>query len=80
MAKPYKEGPSWSFRLRIQGENIYRRGFASEAIARKELDQLQHTLKSAGKPARQGPWRTTLAQALRDYALERLPALKGVSV
>lgn len=77
MAKPYKEGPSWSFRLRIHGENIYRRGFSSEAAARKELNQLQHTLNSAGRPARQGPWRTTLAQALRDYAHERLPALKG---
>jgi integrase len=77
MAKPYKEGPSWSFRLRIQGEDIYRPDFASEAAARKALNQLQHTLNGAGKPARQGPWRTTLAQALRDYALERLPALKG---
>ena len=77
MAAPYKEGTAWSFRLRIQGEDIYRRGFGSEAAARKELNQLQHTLNCAGKPARQGPWRTTLAQALRDYALERLPALKG---
>lgn len=77
MAKPYKEGPSWSFRLRIKGENIYRRGFASEAAARKELEKLAHALKSDGKPALKGPWRTTLAQALRDFALERLPSLKA---
>lgn len=77
MAKPYKEGVKWSFRLRIKGENIYRRGFASEAAARKELDKLTQTLKSEGKPALNGPWRTTLAQALRDFALERLPSLKA---
>ena len=77
MAKPYKEGSQWSFRLRIKGENIYRRGFASEAAAGKELGKLTHSLKSEGKPALSGPWRTTLAQALRDYALERLPSLKA---
>ena len=48
MAKPYQKGDVWSFRLRIKAENIYRTGFSNEPPARKELDKLQHTVKSAG--------------------------------
>lgn len=50
MAKPYKESGVWSFRLRIQGEDIYRTGFATEALARREADNLRHALKNTGKP------------------------------
>lgn len=77
MAKPYKEGSTWSFRLRIKGDDVYRSGFATEAIARREADILRHELKYAGKPAHKGPWKTTLGEALIDYALEHLPHLKG---
>ena len=79
MAKPYKEGKTWSFRVRCHGERIYRSGFATEALARKALLELTATVRYDGKPLHQGPWRTTLAQALRDYAIERLPFLKGAS-
>lgn len=77
MAKPFKESGAWSFRLRIKGEDIYRSGFASEAVARREAQILRHALKYAGKPAHQGPWKTTLGEALMDYGCERLPHLKG---
>lgn len=77
MAKPFKEGRSWSFRLRIKGEDVYRCGFATEALARREADILRHALKFTGKPAHQGPWKTTLGEALIDYGLEHLPRLKG---
>jgi integrase len=75
--KPYKEGKTWSYRIRIKGEDIHGHSFATEAAARKESDKLSHTLKSAGKPALNGPWRTTLAQALRDFAFAQLPGLKA---
>jgi integrase len=77
MAKPYREGDLWSFRLRIRQQDIYRTGFVSAASATKALDALRHELQSEGRPAHGGPWRITLAQALQTYAVERLPTLKG---
>jgi integrase len=75
--KPYQEGPVWSFRLRIKGQAIYRTGFVSEAAARREAERLRQKVLEGGKPKHDGPWRTTLAQALQQYALEHLPSLKG---
>lgn len=77
MVKPFKEGKVWSFRLRLKGENIYKTGFATSALARKEAERLHHALKNAAQPKGEGPWRTTVAQALQMYGLERLPSLKG---
>lgn len=76
-AKPYLEGKTWSFRLRIKGQEIYRKGFATAAKASKEAERLRQKILSAGKPKHNGPWRTTLGQALQAYARERLPFMKG---
>jgi hypothetical protein len=35
MAKPYKNGAGWAFRLRESGQDICRCGFASEAAEKK---------------------------------------------
>lgn len=77
--KPYKEGAVWSFRLRLRGESIYRTGFPSDAAASRECAALRQKLldEATGRAKHDGPWRTTLAQALQLYALERLPFLKG---
>lgn len=75
--KPYRETDVWSFRLRLKGQSIYRTGFATEAVARREAERLRQKILEAGKPKHDGPWRTTLAQALQLYAVERLPFLKG---
>ncbi len=81
MAKPYRTGSSrgstWAFRLRVEGQDIYRQGFKTESEAAKELAKLRALVKSQGNPARRGPWGTSLAQALLEYGLERLPGLKG---
>ena len=77
MAKPYCEGSVWSFRLRVEGQSLYRTGFATAEAARKEHDRLRQILRSAGKPAHAGPFQTTLGQALQTYALERFPFMKG---
>ena len=79
MAKPYREPSTgkWSFRLRVRGEDIYRTGFKTEIDARKAQDALKQTLKAPQRQALSGPWKTTLAEALLDYALERLPGLKS---
>ncbi|HEY3432198.1 MAG TPA: hypothetical protein VGK09_06585 [Rhodocyclaceae bacterium] len=75
--KPYQEGAVWSFRLRIKDQSIYRTGFVSADEARREVERLRQKILEAGKPKHAGPWRTTLAQAMQQYALERLPSLKG---
>lgn len=76
-AKPYLEGKTWSFRLRIKGQEIYRKGFATAAKASNEAERLRQKILTAGKPKHNGPWRTTLGQALQAYARERLPFMKG---
>jgi integrase len=77
MAKPYRVGDGWAFRLRVNGEDIYRQGFSTEAGAKKALTELKSQVTSKGRPAHRGPWKTTLAEALLNYGLERLPGLKG---
>ena len=39
MAKPFREGNGWSFRLRIKGQDEYRSGFPSEAAANNALNR-----------------------------------------
>ena len=34
MAKPYREGKGWAVRVRCQGQDIYLKGYDSEAAAR----------------------------------------------
>ena len=51
MAKPYREGGSWSFRIRIKHQDIYQSGFPTVAVARKELDALRHSIANEGRPA-----------------------------
>lgn len=77
--KPYKEGSVWSFRLRLRGESIYRTGFPTAAAASRECAALRQKLidEAGGRAKHDGPWRTTMAQALQLYAIERLPFLKG---
>lgn len=77
MANPYREGNGWSIRAQHRGEEIYRSGFASPAAARRFVDERKAAIDQLGRPARSGPERTVLAVAMRDYALERLPYLKG---
>lgn len=80
MAKPYREGSAWSFRLRVNGEDIYRQGYKTKDEAKEAHDKLRAQLKAKGhRPAYKGPWRTTLARALLHYGEERLPGLKGAA-
>ena len=77
MANPYREGNGWSIRAQHRGEEIYRSGFSSPAAARRFVDERKAAIDQLGRPARSGPERTVLAVAMTDYALERLPYLKG---
>jgi len=77
MAKPYKEGKGWAYRLRVAGEDIYRAGFKSEALARAHMEKVKVELTEGPAQSGFGPQRTSLGVAFLDYACERLPYLKG---
>jgi hypothetical protein len=77
MAKPYREGTGWAVRVRCRGQDVYLKGFETEAAARHAGEAQRVSIEETGKPAGLGPQRTSLALAFQRYALERLPALKG---
>ena len=77
MAKTYLMPTGWAMRLRYKGLEIYLSGFATEAALKKAAAQKRQAIDGAGRPKGLGPWRTSVGQALQDYARERLPFLKG---
>ena len=77
VAKPYKEGSGWSIRRRLFGQQLFESGHATGAAAKKAMDKLVQGLEGRGKPKGLGPRRTTLAQAMQDMGMERLPFMKG---
>jgi len=77
MAKAYKEGNGWAFRLRLKGQDIYQSDFKTEAEANKAVLINTAAILNQGKPTKKGPYQTTMGRALQDYALETLPRLKG---
>jgi hypothetical protein len=77
MAKPYKEGKGWAVRVRVRGQDIYLSGYASEHAARTAAETQRLAILKTGKPAKLGPQQTSVGVAFMDYALEKLPELKG---
>lgn len=77
MAKAYRDGKGWAIRLRYRKQEIYLSGFETEAEALKAAAKKRQSIDSVGKPKGLGPWRTSVGQAMQDYARERLPFLKG---
>lgn len=77
MAKPFKDGKGWAFRLRMRGKDVYRSGFESEAIAKRAMEAVRHELQHGPAQSGMGPQRTSVAEAFTTYARERLPFLKG---
>ena len=77
MAKPYLDGKFWAMRRRFDGHEVFVSGCATGAAAKKKMDAKVQVLTSGGRPQGLGPYHTTFAQALQDYAVERLPFQKG---
>ena len=77
MAKPYLDGKFWAMRRRFDGHEVFVSGCKSGAAAKKLMNVRVTQLSSAGKPKGLGADRTTLAQALQDYGIERLKFMKG---
>ncbi|MCX9154623.1 site-specific integrase [Niveibacterium sp. 24ML] len=79
VAEPFREGAGWSMRRRVMGQDLYVSGQKSRTAARDAMEALVSPLRDHGRPKGLGPQRTTVAQALQDMALERLPFMKGAA-
>lgn len=74
---PYLRGNRFAIRRSYRGHQIYLGGFKTEAATMKALRRRMQEIDDNINPVGAGPERTTLAQALQDYAVARLPFLKG---
>lgn len=74
---PYRHGKGWAIRRSYKGHALFLSGFSTAAAASKAMRQQQQDIDGQQKPAGFGPERSCLAQAMQDYALERLPFKKG---
>lgn len=77
MGKPRREGKGWSIRVQRLGQDIYLSGFNSAKAAQEAMRQRLAELGQPVPPKHGSPSKLTMAAALRLYALERLPHLKG---
>ena len=76
-ARPYREGAGYAIRAYHKGHEIYLSGYASEAAIKREVGERRNQIDQHGAPKGRGPDATTAAQALQDYAMERLRFKKG---
>jgi integrase len=73
LATPYRRGDAFSMRVRYKGHDFSLSGYESASSVKKAM-----RMKCLAVDRYQlVPDRTTLAQALQNYGLERLPYLKG---
>ena len=77
MAEPYREGKGWCVRARHEGHDVYLSGYPTKAAVLKAVTLRKVEIDRGRAPRQPGPERTTLAQAMQTYALERLRFLKG---
>jgi hypothetical protein len=77
MAKPYKEGIGWCIREQYQNREIYISGCKTIGALNSKVNERRTAIDKNQLPVGKGPERTTVAQALQDYAMDRLPFMKG---
>jgi hypothetical protein len=58
-------------------QDLFVSSHATGVAAKKAMDKLVQGLGGRGKPKGLGPRKTTLAQAMQDMGMERLPFMKG---
>lgn len=68
---------TFSMRRRVQGHDIYLSGYSSAAAVKAVMKETIAHIEAGGLPAGLGAHKTSVAQALQDYAVDRLPFLKG---
>ena len=78
-AAPYQHGKGWCMRRRYRGHDLFVSDMPTAAAAERAMAVRVREVDDYGRPFGAGAARTTLAQALQDYALEKLPYLKGAA-
>lgn len=76
-ATPYLHGRGFAMRKQQDGQSVFVSGYKTQSAAKKAMAKKLAAIGSNRKPIGAGPKRTSLAQALQDYAVEHLPYLKG---
>jgi integrase len=76
-AQPYREGAGYAIRSRYKGNDIYLSGHPTGAAVKKAARQRRDAIDDHGAPQGRGPDLTTAAQAMQDYAMQRLRFKKG---
>lgn len=76
-ATPFLEGRGYAMRKHYKRHDIYVSGHKTAAKADKAMRDKMSAIDKNARSAGAGADRTTLAQAMQDYALARLPFLKG---
>lgn len=80
-ADPFQVGKgkdaTWSMRRRVAGQDIFICGFATRAAAMAAMKVAVDEVRKGNRPEGRGAHMTCVAQALQDYALQRLAFLKG---
>lgn len=76
-AAPYLHGKGYAMRKQYEGHDLFVSGFKTQAAARKAMARKVAAIDMNRLPAGAGPKKTSVAQALQDYAMEHLPFLKG---
>ena len=74
---PYRHGKGYAIRRSHNGHDIFLSGFKTAKAAERAMNRRVGAIDDNDKPEGLGPERTSVAQALQDYALARLPFLKG---
>lgn len=77
MAYIYQESGTWSARIRKTKFQAFKSGFNSRREAEAWARNQEYAFNSRGSAKGFGPDRTSLGQALSDYAEKKLPFLKG---
>lgn len=74
---PYRHGKGYAIRRSHNGHDIFLSGFKTTRAAEKAMNRRVEAIDDNDKPEGRGAARTSVAQALQDYAVARLPFLKG---
>jgi integrase len=77
MASIYKEGSGWCVRVRLNGKSGFQSGFARRSDAMNWARETELTFLNAHPAKGLGPYASTLAIGLRDYAFDFVGAQKG---
>jgi integrase len=76
-SQPYLHGKGYAIRRSYQGHDIFLSGYKTEAAAKKALRARLKDIDDGVQAVGAGAHATCLAQAMQDYAMARLPFLKG---